>query len=237
MKRNRKVIRVTAIVLLATFCHMAILPVPGLAQSHECPYDKNNPTLESARISFKSLNYKCAEKEIEDFLKRTDASLEDKASAHVLLAAVYYAMVKDHNEKRNRVLDQFKEAFRSYREWAGELDISSTEFIDLMKKAQDMVDEEEKEPETAAVPPPDTTTAKKPVIQPVTEPAAQPVTRAEVTTAEKGGKAWYKQWWAIGLGVGLVAGAVVLLAGGGGDDEEKVPDPPIGDFPDPPSKK
>lgn len=54
--------------------------------------------------------------------------------------------------------------------------------------------------------------------------------------AEKS-KPWYSKWWAIALGVGLVAGAVVVATGGGGDDGgnggvvvdtlPSFPDPPI----------
>jgi hypothetical protein len=225
MKKNGIAFRVMAVFLLAALCNLLILPGGVLAQSTDCTYNKAKPTLESARISFKSLNYKCAESEIQDYLKQDNVSIEDKASAHVLLAAVYYAMVKDHNEKRDRVLNQFKEAFRSYREWAGELDISSTEFIDLMKKAQELVDEETEEPEAAVVPPEkEEKTEEAAVVQPTATSAAE----------GGGGKAWYKQWWAIGLGVGVVVGAVVLVAGGGGGEETKTPDAPIGDFPPPP---
>ncbi|MBN1211622.1 MAG: hypothetical protein JXA92_03515 [candidate division Zixibacteria bacterium] len=225
MKKNGIAFRVIAVALLVALSNLLILPGSALAQSGDCAYDKNKPSLESARISFKSLNYQCAENEIQDFLMLDNVSIEDKASAHVLLAAVYYAMVKNHNEKRDRVLNQFKEAFRSYREWAGELDISSTEFIDLMKKAQELVDEEAEEPEAAVVPAEEEAAPEPAVVQPTT-----------ATAAEGGGKAWYKQWWAIGLGVGVVVGAAVLLAGGG-DDETKTPDAPIDDFPPPPPSK
>jgi len=226
MKKNGIALRVIAVALLVTLCNLLILPGAALAQSADCTYDKAKPALESARISFKSLNYKCAESEIQDYLKMDKISIEDKASAHVLLAAVYYAMVKNHNEKRNRVIDQFKEAFRAYREWAGDLDISSTEFYDMMKKAQELVDEESEEPEAAVVPVEEKAVAEPAVVQPTTTAAA-----------EGGGKAWYKQWWAIGLGVGVVVGAAVLVAGGGGDDAAAPEDAPIGDFPPPPPSK
>lgn len=216
MHKNHVVVRAIAVFLLVCFGNLVFLPGPALAQSTDCPYDKADPSLDNARISFKSLNYRCAEQEIQDFLKKSDITIEDRASAHVLLAAVYYAMVKNKNDKRDQVLDQFKKAFRSYRDWAGELDISSTEFIDLMKKAQELVDEESQEPAAVAETPASTETAE-------TAPA--------VTSAEKSGKPWYKQWWAIGLGVGVVAGAVVLVAGGGGDDDDTPPDEPLGDFP------
>jgi len=226
MKKNGIAFRVFAVALLVALCNLLILPGAALAQSADCAYDKAKPALESARISFKSLNYKCAESEIQDYLKLNNVSIEDKASAHVLLAAVYYAMVKNHNEKRDRVIDQFKEAFRAYREWAGDLDISSTEFYDMMKKAQELVDEEAEEPEAVVVPAEEEADEEPAVVAPTT------------AAAEGGGKAWYKQWWAIGLGVGVVVGAAVLVAGGGGDDDGTTPaDAPIGDFPPPPPSK
>jgi hypothetical protein len=228
MAKGNKLIRITAIILLAAFMHMSLAPASLFAQS-DCPYDKANPTLENARISFKTLNYKCAEAEVQDFLAKPDISLEDRASAHVLLAAVYYAKLKDESEKREQVIQQFKKAFESYREWEGELDITSSRFIDLMKEAQQLVDEEAKEEEEEQ--------PAEPVIVTPEEEKPEP-TPAYVDTGVKESKPWYKKWWAIGLGVGIVAGAVVLLAGGGDDDEGTTPDGALPDFPDrPPDKK
>lgn len=251
MRKNNRFIRTVAVLALACFLQAGVLPSIGSAQTSPCPYDRAKPTLESARISFKSLNYRCAEQEIQDVLKNPALSIEDKADAHVLLAAVYFAMLKNDTEKRNRVIDQFKEAFKAYREWKGELDISSTEFIDMMKQAQEQVDKE-----AAAAPPVTTTTTTTP---PPTEPtpptteAPKPVvteqpkdtTRTtaiapapQKAAAEEGGKPLYTKWWAIALGIGLVAGAVALAGGGGGDDGgggggvldtlPNFPDPPPG---------
>jgi hypothetical protein len=197
MRINNSVFRVTGIILLTCFLHMIIFPGLSTAQAPECPYDRANPSLDHARISFKSLDYRCAEQEIEDFLKLTDISTEERADAHVLLAAVYYAKSKNEGEKRELVIEQFKEAFRAYREWRGELDISSSEFIDMMNEAKKQVDQEEEE-------------------EVIAEPVIEEKTPTTTTYEEK--KPWYTKWWAIGLGVGLVAGAVVVLGGGGDDD-------------------
>ncbi|MDD4052720.1 MAG: hypothetical protein PHR28_12590, partial [candidate division Zixibacteria bacterium] len=183
------------------------------------------PTLESARISFKSLNYRCAEQEIEDVLKISSLTIEEKADAHILLAAVYFAMLKNDTEKRDRVIDQFKEAFKAYREWKGELDISSTEFIDMMKQAQEQVDKEAAAAPPTTTAPPAVTEAPKETTTPVVTEQPKDTTKtmaiapaAEEKAAEGKSKPLYTKWWAIVLGVGLVAGAVALAGGGGGDN-------------------
>lgn len=238
MPKNNQFIRAVAVVALACFLQAGVLPSISSAQTPQCPYDRAKPTLESARISFKSLNYRCAEQELQDVLKNPALTIEDKADAHVLLAAVYYAMLKNDTEKRDRVIDQFKEAFKAYREWKGELDISSTEFFDMMKQAQEQVDKEAtaQPPATTTTTPPVTTSlAEKP--KDTTKVAAVPA--AQEKAAEGGGKPFYTKWWAIVLGVGLVAGAVALAGGGGGDSGGGggTPLDTLPNFPDPPTGK
>ena len=131
---------------------------------------------------------------------------------------MYYAKVRNESEKKEKVIGQFVKAFEAYREWRGELNITSSEFMAMMKEAQDMVDEGKVEPE--------------PVKIEIPEKKEEPKEVIKEGDKEKG--AWYKQWWAIGLGVGVVIGGVILLTGG--DDEETPPDT-LGYFPDPPSGK
>jgi hypothetical protein len=213
MRKANRIVRATALVVLWCFAVTIILPVVPFAQAPDCQYDRANPQLDHARIAFKSLNYKCAEQEIEDVLKREDLSIQDKADAHILLAAVYYAMLKDDTVKREKIIEQFKAAFTAYRNWRGELDISSTEFIDLMREAQKQVDKE--------------------ALAKVTEEkkSADSTAAAVQAAPAKAKKAWYKQWWALGLGVGVVAGSVALMAGGGSKSE---PAQPLPGFPDHP---
>lgn len=195
--------RIMGILTLVCFAQMVVLPAASWGQTGGCPYDRANPSLENARISFKSLDYVCAEQEILDYLNIAGLTIEQKADAHVLLAAVYYAKSKNDTEKKKLVVNQFKEAFRAYRDWRGELDITSTEFIEMMNEAKRLVDEEERQEEAAG----------EPVIVPEEEPV---VTEPAVSEA----RPWYKKWWAIALGVGVVAGAVILATGGGEDEEE-----------------
>ena len=118
----------------------------SFGQTTECVYDSDAPSIEHARTSFKSLNYKCAEKEIIDFINKDTISLNSRADAHVLLAAIYYGMLKDSQGKKEKVVDQFKQAFRAFKDWQGELDIRSSEFKAMMDEAKTQV-EEEPEPE------------------------------------------------------------------------------------------
>lgn len=194
--------RFMGILTVVCFAQMVVFPAASWGQTGDCPYDRANPSLENARISFKSLDYLCAEQEILDYLNTAGLTIEQRADAHVLLAAVYYAKSKNDTEKKKLVVNQFKEAFRAYRDWRGELDITSTEFIEMMNEAKRLVDEEEQQEE--------------PTVEPVVVPDVEPVVAAPTAT---GAKPWYKKWWAIALGVGVVAGAVVLAAGGGGDED------------------
>jgi len=205
MRNHIRGVRVIGICTLVCFLQMIALPAAVWGQAGECPYDRANPSLEDARISFKTLNYRCAEQEILDYLDKDDLTIEQRADAHVLLAAVYYAKSKNEGEKKRLVVNQFKEAFRAYRDWRGELDITSSEFIEMMNEAKALVDQEEEQQ-----------LQEEPVIPPAEEEEEEEPVYAKPTIGEK--KPWYKQWWAVALGVGVVAGAVVLAAGGGGDD-------------------
>ena len=225
MKKHFKTFRVTSILLLIAFLNSLLLPGIVLGQEVKCSYDPGNPTLDSARKNFLALNYVCAEEELTDFLKIETLTTEQRADGHVLMAEVYYAKVRNDTEKRSKVISQFVAAFESYREWKGELNIKSPEFMGMMKEAQTKVDAE------AAAGPAEEAEAVETVEKPAEEEKVEP-TVVPVTDGKK--KAWYKNWWAIALGVGVVAGGVVLLTGGGGDDEPTPTDDPLADFPDPP---
>lgn len=229
MKSRTLFFRAVAVTVLTVFLHSVILPglIPVMAS--DCDFDPASPSIEHARTAFKMLNYKCAEEELKTLLVYEDTDIEDKASAHVLLASVYYAMLKDNSEKRDRVMEQFVEAFRSYREWRGELDIKSSEFLDIMEMAKVQVDEAKAEQE------------QPPVEEVVVEEAPEDTTEAAVIVPpppdkKKKKKPWYTKWWAIGAGVGLVAVAVVAL-GGGSDDAADQPPGELPEFPDPPPGK
>lgn len=114
----------------------------SFGQTTDCIYDTNAPSIDHARNSFKTLNYKCAEKEIIDFINTDTISLRSRADAHVLLAAIYYGMLKDDQGKKDKVVEQFKQAFRAFKNWQGELDIRSSEFKGMMDEAKSQVEQE-----------------------------------------------------------------------------------------------
>jgi len=210
MRKRVVMFRTASVMLMAANILAIFLPTGLPAQTAaDCQYDPASPSLDHARQNFKALNYNCAELEVNDFLRIDTLSYEEKANAHVLMAAIYYAKLKDSKEKRQKVVEQFAKAFRSYTDWSGDLDIKSTEFISMMEQAKELVDMEVKKPDVPDID-----------------------TMAAIPKLEGEGKPWYTQWWAIGLGVGVVVGAVVLLGGG----DEGAPDTALDDFPQPPAK-
>jgi hypothetical protein len=132
---------------------MLFFAAPSSAQESGCTYDKAAPSLDNARLNFKSLNYRCAELELLDLLNMSTTTLQEKADVYVLLAAVYYAMMgDDEQERRDKVVEQFTAAFREYRDWKGTLEITSSEFAELMEEAKQRVDSGEAGMETTIEP-------------------------------------------------------------------------------------
>lgn len=209
--------RAVAALTLLGFVQLVVLPQTAPAQTPECTYDKQNPSIENARYNFRITNYDCAELELNDLLAIDTVSLQTKADAHILLAAVYYAKVRNDDEKRSRVVEQFVAAFKAFRDWRGELDIKSPEFLAFMNEAKELVNKQEEA--LSAV--------EEQVPRPTIESSLQPPTGDQK-------KPWYKRWWVLGLGVGVVAVAVAVAAGGGDDGEEAPSDLP--GFPPPPGK-
>ena len=99
------------------------------------------------------------------------------------------------------------EGYRAYLEWTGSLEINRPELQVMLEEA------------------------KLRVVQEIEQQQSDTLLFAEK------GKPWYKKWWVIGSGVGVVALAAVLLVGGGGDDNGGTVVDTIPDFPNPPSKR
>ena len=220
MRRYRRTMRLVALVVLCLFAQSLLLPGIVRAQA-PCQYDKLKPSIENARYNFKITNYQCAEMELKDLLAVDTLDYETKADAHVLLAAVYYAKVRNQDEKRDRVMEQFVAAFRAYEDWRGELDIKSSEFEAMMEEAKIRVEQQRQEAAAAAEE------------QDQTEPEPVPV----LVEAEKGKKPWYKKWYIWGIGAAVVGAAVAVAAGGGGDDGGDGGGDDLPGFPPPPAKR
>ena len=196
MKRMQLYRKTTAYVTLLVFAITLILPELLCAQTANCGYDEANPSIENARKNFKITNYPCAEEELNLMLANKSLALQERADAHVLMASVYYAMMRDDDEKSRKVTEQFVQAFKAFRTWKGDVDIKSPEFLSMMEQARELVAKQDE--------------AKAAVVDKLPE--------TELPSLSSGGKPWYKKWWAIGLGVGVVAVVAVAVGGGGGED-------------------
>ena len=213
MRRMRLCRKTTACVTLLVFAITLILPELLCAQTANCGYDEANLSIENARKNFKITNYPCAEEELNLMLANKSLALQERADAHVLMASVYYAMMRDDDEKSRKVTEQFVQAFKAFRTWKGDVDIKSPEFLSMMEQARELVAKQDE--------------AKAAVVDKLPE--------TELPSLSSGGKPWYKKWWAIGLGVGVVA-VVAVAVGGGGDEDPPPEDPTLPGFPGTPTR-
>ena len=123
---------------------LTAMPARVVSSEIKCAYDMANPSIASARSSLKALNYGCAEQELIHLLKSdtTNLTLENRASAHVLLGTVYYLMAQQLEKQRERILNEFVEAFRVYRMWSGSLELELSELREILDEARNQVEEE-----------------------------------------------------------------------------------------------
>ena len=236
MKKSFIPFRVISIFLLAAYLNLVFLPGLASGQSTDCEFDPANPSIENARKNFLALNYKCAEEELNALISMETLETEKKADAHILLAEVYYAKVRDNSEKKDKVITQFVAAFQAYREWRGELNIKSPEFMSMMKEAQNKVDSGEATETVTEKPVEETKIVEATIEEPTdNEQAAETVPIVTESKKDDGKKKpWYTQWWAIGLGVGVVVIAAVALGGSDSGGGGTTPDATLDDFPGPP---
>lgn len=222
MKRESFYFKASLFASLFVFIQALLLPSYLMGQTPDCTYDRDNPSVDSARRNFKITNYACAEIELKDLLARESISIEERADAHVLLASVYYAMLRDDKDKSKKVTKHFVEAFKAFRAWKGDLDIKSPEFLALMDQAREIVDQEA-----------DATKLAEEKLEGIETPA-DTLDAVPVVTGQSEGKPWYKKWWALGLGIGVVAVVVVAMSGGG--DDGTTEDQTLPGFPETPTK-
>jgi len=188
-------------------------PVP--AQDAPCEFDAEEPSLAHARTAFRAADYACAGQEAQAVLTDSSLSQKTRADAHALLAAVFYSTTDDPEDRRRLTREQLIMVFRTDRNWRGRPDIAGAGFLTLVNDARELVDWLVK-------------TSPELVEQPVAEQDTTPL-------KTPGGTPWYRKWWAIGSGVGLVATALVLMAGGDEESDPTVERDTLPGFPPPPS--
>ena len=198
-------------IVITVYIFSLLAPSLTMAQSEYCIYDRKTPMVESARESFRSKDYECAQWELNDLLVQKKVNPEIRADALLLLAQVNYMMIEDKQEKRSTVRKNLITAFRTYPDWDGQLEIRSSEFFNLINDSKDIA-------RRLGQFPPDILAEEDSLIE-----------AAAFEEPEK--KAWYKKWWVFGSGLGVMALAVVLLSGGDEKIEEPVVLDTLADFP------
>ncbi|MGD8922316.1 MAG: hypothetical protein PVH24_03645 [Candidatus Zixiibacteriota bacterium] len=191
--------------MCAVVCTVLSLAVSS-ADEVSCDFNSENPRVLHAKVFFTGGQYACAEQELKAVLAKPDITSHTAADAHMLLAAVYFQTVSDREVRRQRTREQFIQGLRADRKWSGNLAVSSAEFITIFNDARELVEWLYKEsPELFA---------------------SDSLAEEQVTEAVARKKPWYKRWWALasGVGVAVLAGAIIL--GGGNNGSEP---PPAGD--------
>ncbi len=197
--RKEKLSRPVAAAVVITYLLAALGPDRAVAQSTDCPYDRKAPSLAHARASFQEFDFFCAEREVNDLLKLTSLDTGTKADAHALLAAIYFQSLPDNQNRREKVIEEFRRTYSLRPEWKGQPDVQTPAFRDLMAEARRQV-EQLKPKDKPAAPPPEVTTKPQ-----ATEPKSE---------AKRGSK---KTWIYVAVGAAAAAVAVVALGGGGSD--------------------
>jgi hypothetical protein len=201
------------VVIYTVVCVVSSLGVLS-ADEVSCDFNADNPRVLHAKMFFTGGQYACAEQELSALLERQDINRHAAADAHMLLAAVYFQTIQDRNTRRQKAREQFILGLRANRKWSGNLAVSSAEFITIFNDARELVEWLYKEsPELFA---------------------SDSLTEEQVTEAVASKKPWYKRWWALasGVGVAVLAGAIIL---GGGNNGNTTPADTLPDFPSTPN--
>ncbi len=201
------------VVIYAIVCVAVSLGVLS-ADEVSCDFNSENPRVLHAKMFFTGGQYACAEEELKALLDKPDINQHTAADAHMLLAAVYFQTIDGGNARRQKTREQFILGLRADRNWSGNLAVSSAEFITIFNDARELVNWLYKEsPELFA---------------------SDTVAEEQVTEAVATKKPWYKRWWALasGVGVAVLAGAIIL---GGGNNGNITPEDTLPDFPPTPN--
>ena len=189
----------TALVMTMYFCAFA-WPGHVAAQTPECGYDRSAPSLASARASFQEFDFACAERELGDLLKVPKLAVGIQADAHALLAAIYFQTLPDNQNRREKVIEEFRRTYSLRPDWKGQPEIQTPAFRDLMTEAKRQVDQlsQKEKPATPS------------------GGASDKSTPAVKETKPTGGGKSKKTWLYVAAGAAAVGVAVLALGGGGG---------------------
>ena len=215
-QKDHSCFRPIRFILLLISMWVAINPCFLIAQTAECKYPGGLPTVENARLSFRSADLVCAKKELKDILTREGISRKTRADAHMLLASVYYIEETDDITRRIKVKQEIVEVFLAYRDWQGQFEIRSSEFRKIFSDARELAEWKYQ---------------NSPDLQNDYEKQLLLIDATEQKTTEN--KKWYSKWWAIGSGIGIIAMAAILMSGSN-DNTTSLPIDTLPPFPDRP---
>lgn len=216
MIRDRMYRSLAAFVVMTYFSAFA-WPEHVAAQSSDCGYNRSAPSLASARASFQEFDFFCAERELGDLLKVSSLSAGVQADAHALLAAIYFQTLPDNQNRREKVIEEFRRTYSLRPDWRGQPDVQTPAFRDLMTEAKRQVDQlrQKEKPPTSS-----------------SGTANQPTPAIKESKPAGGGKS-KKTWLYVAAGAAAVGVAVLALGGGGGGGGNGG-DGTLPDFPPPP---
>jgi len=175
-----------------------------------CRFDRENPSIDNARQAYRMFDDICAIEELQVFINSSGHTREAYADAYILLATIHYYSLTDDKEKNETVGNEFLEAFRADPNLQKVPEDEDPGLQRLFEDARARYAAESSEVVVA-----DSTAA---------------LTDESMKEEGKKSGAWYKKWWAIGLGAGIVGGVVAAVAGGGSDSSPttipEIPQPP-----------
>ncbi|MCB2230300.1 hypothetical protein KQH82_06265 [bacterium] len=116
----------------------------AIAQANNCTFDRQNPTLESARSSFGKLDYDCAREELLALLDIEGIQDNVAADAHGLLAAIYFSDEGSRSFPVRKIVVQQElvNAIRLDSLWTGPLAINEELLRIWLEDARERVREE-----------------------------------------------------------------------------------------------
>lgn len=195
-------------------------PTVSSPQEANCDYDRQKVDLVQVRRFMGGLRWDCVIQSGNDFLATKPAAPNDSINTLIILGYAHSRLqAQGKGNYETEILAEYKSALTIYRALNGNLD--STMIGDLFVQLTNDKKVSSRELFNRAR------------FEVLMTPIA--VIEPDTTAAVAKPSAWYKKWWAIASGVGVVAVAAALAAGGGdGGGDDVVPIDTIPSFPPPP---